>query len=48
MLLLSVLISELNHKNWERIADGKEGEQDKDLAQFVNISLQKFGMFFSL
>ena len=26
MLLLSILIFELNHKNWERIADSKEGE----------------------
>ena len=48
MLLLSILIFELNHKNWEKIADGKEGEQDKDLGQFVNIFLQKFGKFFSL
>ena len=39
MLLLSILIFELNHKNWERIADGKEREQDKHFAQFVIISL---------
>ena len=25
MLLLSILIFELNYKNWENIADGKEG-----------------------
>ena len=46
MLLLSVLIFELNHKNWERIAGGKEGEPGKHFAQFVIISLQKFGTFF--
>ena len=39
MLLLSILILELNHKNWERIADGKEGEPDKHFAQFIIISL---------
>ena len=39
MLLLSILIFELNHKHWERIADGKEGETDKHFAQFVIISL---------
>lgn len=37
MLLLSVLMFELNHKNWEKIADGKEGEQEKHFAQFVII-----------
>ena len=37
-LLLSILIFELNHKHWERIADGKEGEPDKHFAQFVIIS----------
>ena len=47
MLLLSILIFELNHKNWERIADSKEGEPDKHFAQFVIISLLKFGTFFS-
>ena len=35
MLLLSILIFELNHKNRERITDGKEGEQDKHFAKFV-------------
>ena len=30
---------ELNHKDWERIADGKEREQDKHFTQFVIISL---------
>ena len=39
MLLLPVLILELNHKNCERIADGKEGEPDKHFTQFVIISL---------
>ena len=47
MLLLSILIFELNHKSWKRIADGKEGEQDKHFAQFVIISLRKSGTFFS-
>ena len=28
---------ELNHKNWEKIADGKEGEQEKHFAQCVTI-----------
>ena len=39
MPLLSILILELSHKNWERIADGKEGEPDKHFAQFIIISL---------
>ena len=39
MLLLSILIFELNHKNWEKIVDGEEGEPDKHFAQFVIISL---------
>ena len=47
MLLLSILIFELNHKNWERVADGKEGEPDKRFAQFVIISLWKLGTFLS-
>ena len=28
MLLLSFLMFELNHKNWEGIADEKQGEPD--------------------
>ena len=32
---MSILIFELNHKNWEIIADGKEEEQDEHFAQFV-------------
>ena len=47
MLLLSILIFELNHKNWERIADGQEAEPDKHFAQFATISLQKLGKFFN-
>ena len=47
ILLLSILMFKLNHKNWERIADGEEGEQDKHFAQFVIMSLQKSGTFFS-
>ena len=39
MFLLSILIFELNHKTWERITDGKEGEPDKHFAQFAIISL---------
>ena len=39
MLLLSILIFELNYENWERIADGKEGELVKHFAHFVIISL---------
>ena len=39
MLLLSILMFELNHKNWERITDDKKGEQDKHCAQFVIVSL---------
>ena len=39
MLLLSILIFELNYENWERIADGKEGELVKHFAQYVTISL---------
>ena len=36
MFLLSILIFELNHKNWERICDGKEGEQDKNLSNLLS------------
>ena len=39
MLLLSILIFELNHENWQRMAGGKEGEPDKHFVQFVIISL---------
>ena len=36
VFLLSILIFELNHKNWERICDGKEGEQDKNLSNLLS------------
>ena len=36
MFLLSILIFELNHKYWERICDGKEGEQDKNLSNLLS------------
>ena len=36
MFLLSILIFELNHKNWERICDGKEGKQDKNLSNLLS------------
>ena len=39
ILLLSILIFQLNHKNWKRIADGIAGEQDKHFAQFIIGSL---------
>ena len=44
---MSILMFELNHKNWKKIADGKEGEQDKHFVQFLIISLEKFGTFYS-
>ena len=39
ILLLSILMFKLNHKNWERIADGEEGEQDKHFDEFVIMPL---------
>ena len=36
---MSILMFELNHKNWKKIADGKEGDQDKHFVQFLIISL---------
>ena len=47
MLLLSVLIFELNHKNRERIADGKEGEQANilpSLLSFLYRNLVRFSV----
>ena len=39
ILLLLILMFELNHKNWKRIADGNAGEQDKHFARFIISSL---------
>ena len=47
MLLLSILIFELNHKHWERIADGKEGGTGQTFRPICYHFFIKFGTFFS-